>query len=71
MVMSVANILKIKGRVYKTVRPDETVQEFAEHLREERIGAMIVTRDGQYSTALFRSAISQAVLRPTAKNCPA
>jgi CBS domain-containing protein len=46
MVMSVANILKVKGRIYKTVGPDETVREFAEHLREERIGAMIVTRDG-------------------------
>ena len=46
MVMSVANILKIKGRVYKTVSPDETVREFAQHLKDERIGAMIVTKDG-------------------------
>jgi len=46
MVMTVGSILKIKGRVYKTVRPDETVQEFARHLKDERIGAMIVTHDG-------------------------
>lgn len=46
MVMSVANILKIKGRVYKTVSPTETVREFAQHLKDERIGAMIVTKDG-------------------------
>jgi CBS domain-containing protein len=46
MVMTVGNILKIKGRVYKTVKPDETVQEFARHLKDERIGAMIVTHDG-------------------------
>lgn len=46
MVMSVQNILKVKGKVYKTVRPDETVQEFAQHLKDERIGAMIVTHDG-------------------------
>jgi CBS domain-containing protein len=46
MVMTVANILKIKGRVYKTVQPSETVREFAQHLKDERIGAMIVTRDG-------------------------
>jgi len=46
MVMTVGSILKIKGRVYKTVRPDETVQEFASHLKDERIGAMIVTHDG-------------------------
>ncbi|ODR98345.1 histidine kinase [Methyloceanibacter superfactus] len=44
--MTVANVLKIKGRIYKTVRPDETVQEFAKHLKDERIGAMIVTHDG-------------------------
>ncbi|HUW73200.1 MAG TPA: CBS domain-containing protein [Methyloceanibacter sp.] len=46
MVMTVGSILKIKGRVYKTVRPDETVQEFARHLKDERIGAMIVIHDG-------------------------
>jgi CBS domain-containing protein len=46
MVMTVGNVLKIKGRVFKTVRPDETVQEFARHLKDERIGAMIVTHDG-------------------------
>jgi len=46
MVMTVANILKVKGLVYKTVRPDETVVEFAQHLKDERIGAMIVTHDG-------------------------
>lgn len=44
--MSVANILKIKGLIYKTVRPDETAQEFARHLKDEKIGAMIVTNDG-------------------------
>lgn len=46
MVMTVANILKIKGKVYKTVKPDETIQEFAQHLKDDRIGAMIVTDDG-------------------------
>jgi len=46
MVMTVGNVLKIKGRVFKTVRPDETVQDFARHLKDERIGAMIVTHDG-------------------------
>lgn len=46
MVMTVANVLKVKGRVYKTVKPDETIQEFAEHLKDDRIGAMIVSEDG-------------------------
>jgi CBS domain-containing protein len=44
--MKVADILKTKGSAVKTVRPDETAKVFAEHLRNERIGAMIVSRDG-------------------------
>jgi hypothetical protein len=39
-VMKVADILKTKGSAVKTVRPDETAKVFAEHLRNERIGAM-------------------------------
>jgi CBS domain-containing protein len=44
--MKVADILKTKGSAVKTVRPDETAKVFAEHLRNERIGAMIVSHDG-------------------------
>jgi CBS domain-containing protein len=44
--MKVADILKIKGPAVKTVRPDETAKAFAEHLKNERIGAMIVSHDG-------------------------
>lgn len=44
--MKVADILKTKGSAVKTVGPDETAKVFAENLRNERIGAMIVTRDG-------------------------
>jgi CBS domain-containing protein len=44
--MKVADILKTKGSAVKTVGPDETAKAFAEHLRNERIGAMIVSRDG-------------------------
>lgn len=44
--MKVADILKAKGTGVKTVRPDETIRAFAEHLKNERIGAMIVSRDG-------------------------
>ncbi|WP_204377001.1 CBS domain-containing protein [Methyloceanibacter methanicus] len=47
MVMTVANILKVKGRIYKSVKPTETIREFAKHLKDERIGAMIVTTDGK------------------------
>jgi CBS domain-containing protein len=44
--MKVADILQSKGPVVKTVRPDETALELSEHLRAERIGAMIVSADG-------------------------
>jgi CBS domain-containing protein len=44
--MKVADILRSKGPAVKTVRADETVLELAEHLRSERIGAMIVSNDG-------------------------
>jgi len=44
--MKVADILKSKGPVVKTVRPDETALELSEQLRAERIGAMIVSKDG-------------------------
>lgn len=44
--MKVADILRSKGSVVKTVRPDETALELAEQLRAERIGAAIVSSDG-------------------------
>jgi CBS domain-containing protein len=44
--MKVADILKTKGSAVKTVRPDETAKAFAAHLKDERIGAMIVSHDG-------------------------
>jgi signal-transduction protein with cAMP-binding, CBS, and nucleotidyltransferase domain len=46
MVTTVASILKITGKIYKTVKPGETMREFAQHLKDDRIGAMIVTEDG-------------------------
>ncbi len=45
--MKVADILKSKGTGVKTVRPDLPVLALAERLRDERIGAMIVSRDGR------------------------
>ena len=44
--MSVADILKTKGAAVKTIRPEVTIQSFSEHLKDERIGAMIVSLDG-------------------------
>ena len=45
--MKVANILRIKGSVVKTVMPDKTALEFSEQLRAEQIGAMVVSDDGR------------------------
>jgi CBS domain-containing protein len=44
--MKVADILKTKGAAVKTVKPNETAKTFAEQLKDERIGAMIVSLDG-------------------------
>jgi CBS domain-containing protein len=45
--MKVADILKTKARAVKTVGPEETALAFAEKLKEEHIGGMIVSRDGR------------------------
>lgn len=44
--MRVADILKVKGSAVMTVRPTETVQAVARRLRQEGVGAMIVSGDG-------------------------
>jgi len=45
--MKVADIIRIKGSVVKTVTPDKTALEFSEQLRAEQIGAMVVSDDGR------------------------
>ena len=44
--MRVAEILKSKDPVILSVRPTETIQQLAQRLRMERVGAMIVSSDG-------------------------
>ena len=44
--MRVAEILKAKDPVILSVRPTETIQQLAQRLRMERVGAMIVSSDG-------------------------
>jgi len=44
--MKVADILRIKGSVVKTVAPHETALLLAGHLRAEQIGALVVSTDG-------------------------
>ena len=44
--MKVADILRIKGSVVKTVLPHETALLLSGHLRAEQIGALVVSTDG-------------------------
>jgi CBS domain-containing protein len=44
--MNVEGILRAKGAAVVTIRPDATVASLVQGLREERIGAMVVSEDG-------------------------
>ncbi len=45
--MDVDGILRAKGAAVVTIRPDATVGELVRGLRDERIGAMVVSEDGR------------------------
>ena len=45
--MNVDGILRAKGASVVTIRPDATVADLVHGLREERIGAMVVSEDGR------------------------
>ena len=45
--MNVDGILRAKGANVVTIRPDASVGELVGGLREERIGAMVVSEDGR------------------------
>jgi CBS domain-containing protein len=45
--MNVDGILRAKGAAVVTIRPDATIGELVHGLRDERIGAMVVSEDGQ------------------------
>ena len=45
--MTVNDILKVKGRDVSTTSPDTAVIRVIERLRLERIGALVVSRDGK------------------------
>ena len=46
-VVRVADVLKRKGLAVRTIKPTETIEVLSHRLQEQRIGAMIVSRDGQ------------------------
>ena len=45
--MNVDGILRAKGETVVTIGPDHTVGDLVRGLREERIGAMVVSEDGR------------------------
>jgi CBS domain-containing protein len=45
--MNVEGILRSKGAAVVTIKPDATVRDLVDGLREERIGAMVVSEDGR------------------------
>lgn len=45
--MNVANILAVKGSAVVTIKPSDTIEVLSQRLREKRIGAAIVSSDGQ------------------------
>ena len=45
--MDVDGILRAKGASVVTIRPDETIADLVRGLRDQRIGAMVVSEDGR------------------------
>ncbi len=45
--MNVEGILRSKGASVVTIKPEATVEDLVQGLREERIGAMVVSEDGR------------------------
>jgi CBS domain-containing protein len=45
--VKVADILAVKGSAVVTIKPSETIGALSQRLREKRIGAAIVSSDGQ------------------------
>ncbi len=45
--MQVQTILNVKGNAVSTISPDATVRDLAAMLRDNKIGAVVVSRDGK------------------------
>ena len=45
--MNVEGILRSKGATVVTIKPDATIADLVHGLREDRIGAMVVSEDGR------------------------
>lgn len=46
-VVKVGDLLKRKGLPVRTIKPSDTIEVLSHQLQEQRIGAMIVSRDGE------------------------
>ena len=51
--MSVGEILKAKGADVQTIEGDATVADAVDRLRDERVGALVVSSDGQTVEGVF------------------
>ena len=45
--MKISDVVRRKGNLVVTVRPDETVERLLDLLEEHRIGALVVSEDGE------------------------
>lgn len=45
--MDIESILAVKGRAVSTIRPEARLAEAARRMREERIGALVISDDGK------------------------
>jgi predicted transcriptional regulator len=54
--MQVDGILASKGREVRTIQPDATIGEAIGRLCAERVGALVVSEDGQWITGIIELA---------------
>ena len=66
--MKVADLLRIKGSVVKTVPPHETALILSGQMRAEQIGALVVSRDGKSIEGIVSELLPMA-LRHTDAGC--
>ena len=68
--MNVETILRDKGDWVATIRPDATIAEAVEMLNRERIGALVVSDDGdEVAGVLSERDIVHRARRATARTC--
>lgn len=59
--MQISKILQAKGREVATITPDLTIQQAAERLHQERVGALIVAVSGEVRGILSERDIVRAI----------